>query len=171
MKLIRLQNRSELGTGTYTLLLRMANTMTSQNIDLWSWDILYTQVPLQNISDVSISTCLMCFPPIFIKLTISLWALVLQHWCRYIHIFTCLLGNATNNLWVLDLTLDLLEFNSYNYSYSLHKFTTHKPDTCLLVRYHFTSYLSCLPVSLLSVSLSPFFLFFLTHSIHVCICL
>jgi hypothetical protein len=37
--------------------------------------------------------------------------------------------------------LDLLDFNSYNYSYSLHRFTTRKPETCLLVQYHFTSYL------------------------------
>jgi hypothetical protein len=50
-------------------------------------------------------------------------------------------------------------------------FITHKPRTCLLVRYHFTSYISCLSVSLLSVSVSPFFLFFLTYSICVCICL
>jgi hypothetical protein len=34
--------------------------------------------------------------------------------------------------------LNLLDFNSYNYSYSVHRFTTHKPETCLLVRYHFT---------------------------------
>jgi hypothetical protein len=53
-------------------------------------------------------------------------------------------------LWVW--SLNLLDFNSYNYSYSLHKFTTHKPETCLLVWYHFTSYLSCLPMSPLSVS-------------------
>jgi hypothetical protein len=75
-----------------------------------------------------------------------------------IHIIACLLGNATNNLWVLDLTLDLLDFNSYNYSYSLDKFATHKPETCLLVRHHFTSYLNCLPMSSLSVSVLTLFL-------------
>jgi hypothetical protein len=53
----------------------------------------------------------------------------------------CLLGNATKKLWLLDLTLDLLDFTSYNYSYSLHKFTTHKPETCLLVWYHAIVYL------------------------------
>jgi hypothetical protein len=47
---------------------------------------------------------------------------------------------------------NLLDFNSYNYSYPLYKFTSHKPEACLLVRFHFTSYLSCLLVSLLSVS-------------------
>jgi hypothetical protein len=75
--------------------------------------------------------------------------------CSYLftfHDIYCRVCEVTrHNLWVLDLTLDLLDFNSYNYSYSLHKFTTHKPETCLLVRYHFTSYLSCLPVSPLSV--------------------
>jgi hypothetical protein len=34
-----------------------------------------------------------------------------------------------------------LEFNNYNCSYSLHRFTTHKPEACPLVRCHFTSYL------------------------------
>jgi hypothetical protein len=63
-----------------------------------------------------------------------------------------LLGNATNKSWVLDLITIYLDFNSYNYSYSLHKLTTHKPETCLLVQYHFTSYLRCLPLSLFSVS-------------------
>jgi hypothetical protein len=53
---------------------------------------------------------------------------------------------------ILICSLDqYLDLNSYNYSYALHKFTTNKPETCLVVRYHFTSYLivSSLAVSLL----------------------
>jgi hypothetical protein len=82
-------------------------------------------------------------------------------------------GNATNNLWVLDLTLNLLHFTSYNYSYSLHKFTTHKAETCLLLRYHFTTYLSCLSVSPLSVSvLTVFRLYlYLLSSSSICLAL
>jgi hypothetical protein len=49
-------------------------------------------------------------------------------------------------------SLNSLDCHGYNYSYSLHKFTTHGPETCLLVRHHFTPYLSCHPESLLSVS-------------------
>jgi hypothetical protein len=57
-------------------------------------------------------------------------------------------------LWIS--LLNILDFNSYNYNYSLHRFTTHKPETCLLVWYHFTSYLivPILAISLLTVCLS-----------------
>jgi hypothetical protein len=37
-------NRSEEDTGSYKILLRMTDIMTSQNIDLSSWDILYSPV-------------------------------------------------------------------------------------------------------------------------------
>jgi hypothetical protein len=50
-------------------------------------------------------------------------------------------GNATNNSWFLDLITFYLDFDSSKYNYSFHRFKTHKPETCLLVRYHFTSYL------------------------------
>jgi hypothetical protein len=40
-----------------------------------------------------------------------------------------------------DLIAIYLDIHSYNHSYSLQKFTTHKTETFLLVRYHFTSYL------------------------------
>jgi hypothetical protein len=33
----------------------------------------------------------------------------------WLYTVACLVRNATNNLWILDLTLDLLDFNSYNY--------------------------------------------------------
>jgi hypothetical protein len=44
-----------------------------------------------------------------------------------------------------------LDLNSYNHNYSHHKFITHKPETCPLVRYQFTSYfiVRSLAVSLL----------------------
>jgi hypothetical protein len=31
--------------------------------------------------------------------------------CHYVYIVACFPGNATNNLWVLDLTLDLLDIH------------------------------------------------------------
>jgi hypothetical protein len=52
---------------------------------------------------------------------------------------TLVMRQITREFWIC--SLNLLDFNSYNYSYSLHRFTAHKPETCLLVRYHFTSYL------------------------------
>jgi hypothetical protein len=52
-----------------------------------------------------------------------------------------LVSATVNNCALRILWLNLLHFNSYNYKYSLHRFTTHKPKTLPLVRYHFTSYL------------------------------
>jgi hypothetical protein len=56
-------------------------------------------------------------------------------------IVACLVSATVNNcahrLW----SVNLLDFNSYNNSYSLHIFKSHKPETCSLVRYHFTYYL------------------------------
>jgi hypothetical protein len=53
-------------------------------------------------------------------------------------------------LWATNLIAQFIGFNSYNYSYSLHRFKTHKPETYILVRYHFTSYII---VYILAVSL------------------
>jgi hypothetical protein len=74
----------------------------------------------------------------------------------------------------MDLIAIYLDINSYNYSYSIHRYTTRKPETCLLVRYHFTSYLSlsscvtlvCICVNCLSTVSS-----LLTVPICVCISL
>ena len=41
VKYLNLGNRSEQDTYVYIFLLRMTNSMTSQNIDISSWDILY----------------------------------------------------------------------------------------------------------------------------------
>jgi hypothetical protein len=47
-----------------------------------------------------------------------------QFMSSYCHVLP---GNTTNNLlWVLNLITIYLDFNNYNQSYSLHKFTTHK---------------------------------------------
>jgi hypothetical protein len=50
----------------------------------------------------------------------------------FVDIATCLLGNATVNSGFQIWQLDLLDFTSCNYNYSLHNFTSHKPETCLL---------------------------------------
>jgi hypothetical protein len=52
---------------------------------------------------------------------------------RKVGIVTYLIGTRQE-------TCELFAFNNYNYSYSLHRFTTHKPETCLLVR--ITSFLT-----------------------------
>jgi hypothetical protein len=74
------------------------------------------------------------------------------------HLISCILSRVRVSVTVINCglriwSLNLLDFIMQNYSYSLHRFTTRKPETCLLVRYHFTSYLivHSLAVSLLTV--------------------
>jgi hypothetical protein len=70
-------------------------------------------------------------------------------------------GSVSLYFFFPDLIAIYLYFNSYNCSYSLHKFTTHKAETCLLLQYHFTSYLNIRSLSvsdpLLSFSISDSF--------------
>jgi hypothetical protein len=91
--------------------------------------------------------------PFLLRVSAQQWVCAPQYFLVSLvfSIVACYVSATVNNCGFWIWSLNLLDFNSYNYSYSLHKFTTHNPETCLLVVYHFTSYLSCLPVSLLSV--------------------
>jgi hypothetical protein len=76
---------------------------------------------------------------IILILVVVIVAVVVYVW-HYIVAFAC---NATNNFWVLNLVPRFIGSSTWlSYNYSLHKFITHKPETCVLVRYHFLLKLS-----------------------------